>query len=468
MKLNRVLITALVLCKVLIGAVWSEPEKVMSGGYPELAVDKQGWVWCVNYPGGVYIYPNEATGWVLETEAPLAGRLCFDRGDTLWLIDESVDYMELVYTRYFNGKWTDVDTVPTNIYWCEGVYITADSSGRVWVGWSTEWGYYYWDVGYNRYKDGTWDEPKPLNDTLSVIENELWSMTTDAEGRVWFVWKHINDPELPEECTPFKAIYCDGDAWSDEYTIYSQEEVAAYFLGLTPDHEGGMWAFWEFKPGPTIYRDSSFVLAGYWDGEAWSEPDTVANCGNLWDAQYPGGRIAVDGNGNAWAVWRQAEEHKDKYGDIYYSVNSGSGWSEPEPVDDDPGADGSPDIAVDGEGRIWCVWGSTRDDSAGVWASYTTSAGVEEPVIPPVTPSLIIDKSVGGAFTFRVSSPDIRGELLIYDAGGRVVRRLTIGSSQVIRWDGVDEEGCQLSSGVYFVRVESGTSAYTGKIVLVR
>lgn len=60
----------------------------------------------------------------------------------------------------------------------------------------------------------------------------------------------------------------------------------------------------------------------------------------------------------------------------------------------------------------------------------------------------------------------------IYDVTGRRVRvliheRLDAGAHR-ITWDGRGEEGSQLQSGVYFIRIEAGATNWTRKVVLLR
>lgn len=60
----------------------------------------------------------------------------------------------------------------------------------------------------------------------------------------------------------------------------------------------------------------------------------------------------------------------------------------------------------------------------------------------------------------------------VYGLRGRRVRTLTKGAVEPgrheLRWDGTDESGRDVASGVYFVRYESGGLATTGKVLIVR
>jgi hypothetical protein len=62
--------------------------------------------------------------------------------------------------------------------------------------------------------------------------------------------------------------------------------------------------------------------------------------------------------------------------------------------------------------------------------------------------------------------------LAIYDATGRLVRRLVsaqvgTGSHSVV-WDGRDQEGRSLGSGVYFAHITIGDFAASQKLTLIR
>uniref|UniRef100_A0A7V0Z5Z0 T9SS type A sorting domain-containing protein n=1 Tax=candidate division WOR-3 bacterium TaxID=2052148 RepID=A0A7V0Z5Z0_UNCW3 len=61
--------------------------------------------------------------------------------------------------------------------------------------------------------------------------------------------------------------------------------------------------------------------------------------------------------------------------------------------------------------------------------------------------------------------------LKIYDASGRMVRdfsRLTVNSERsTIIWDGTDDAGLRVPSGVYFVHIDSGAKKHTEKVIKI-
>jgi hypothetical protein len=63
-------------------------------------------------------------------------------------------------------------------------------------------------------------------------------------------------------------------------------------------------------------------------------------------------------------------------------------------------------------------------------------------------------------------------EIVVYDAAGRLVRRLGNGPQAAgvheVRWNGRNDSGTAVGSGVYFLRVRAGSQALLRKVVLTR
>jgi hypothetical protein len=464
------------------GMDWSEPVCItdtLSGEPPAIAVANDGIAWVVesSWQPQVFRFPDEQTGWQKVTECACTlgtysfyVEACFDKNDHLWVMTDNT--LNVLYNCYHEGNWSGVHTVPTYPSCNFASLITADSSSGVWVAWNTDW-FGYFSVVYNHYEDGGWGEPTPLTDTQQNVDYGLCSITTDANGRVWVSWGGD---------TLLKAAYYDGESWSEELGITQ----AGWTLGphLRPDRKGGMWAIW-YRAKYHEYDSPLMLYASYWDGESWSEPDTIADAGSIVGGGR-GGDLTVDEYGYVWVVWRQALVEADHYGDIYYSVNTGSGWSEPAPVNEHPAVDKYPDIAVDGEGRIWCVWSSNREGEDkwdySIWASYTTGVGIKEEdfiqppksaiesIYPnPFQSSTTISYSVAGKLGANTSQ---FVELKVFDVNGREVKMLASGEKTPghyeIVWNGTDAKGARCANGVYFIRMNAEGFNANGRLVLIR
>jgi len=75
--------------------------------------------------------------------------------------------------------------------------------------------------------------------------------------------------------------------------------------------------------------------------------------------------------------------------------------------------------------------------------------------------------------TIRFALPEAaRTRVLVYDLAGRRVRTLVDrrldAAVHTVRWDGRDDAGHDLPSGVYFYRVEAGEHRFTDRMALIR
>ncbi|HET7380905.1 MAG TPA: FlgD immunoglobulin-like domain containing protein [Gaiellales bacterium] len=90
---------------------------------------------------------------------------------------------------------------------------------------------------------------------------------------------------------------------------------------------------------------------------------------------------------------------------------------------------------------------------------------------PP--PPVVSAFAQGDGISVRVvvaSGTNVRAA--VYDVAGRSVRRLADGyvesGEHVVRWDARDESGKRVSSGVYFVRVQTGEGVATLRTVVTK
>jgi flagellar hook assembly protein FlgD len=75
---------------------------------------------------------------------------------------------------------------------------------------------------------------------------------------------------------------------------------------------------------------------------------------------------------------------------------------------------------------------------------------------------------------FALALPDERPVTLeLFGAAGRLVRRLASNArygagTHELAWDGRDDRGVRVASGVYFARLEAGATIETRRLTLVR
>ncbi len=73
--------------------------------------------------------------------------------------------------------------------------------------------------------------------------------------------------------------------------------------------------------------------------------------------------------------------------------------------------------------------------------------------------------------TYRLRSAT-SGAIEVFNAAGSLVRRLETGpcaaGESAVEWDGRDERGNPLASGIYLARIVSAGGVATGRIVITR
>ena len=123
---------------------------------------------------------------------------------------------------------------------------------------------------------------------------------------------------------------------------------------------------------------------------------------------------------------------------------------------------------VAGEGGVHVLLNRLADEVTAV----TSESGSALPAGVSLSPAY--PNPFNSSTLIPVSLPvDARqASLVIYDLLGQPVRRLIDGplgaGAHVVRWDGTDDRGAALSSGVYVSRLQAGETKAVGRVVLVR
>lgn len=123
-------------------------------------------------------------------------------------------------------------------------------------------------------------------------------------------------------------------------------------------------------------RDASQVSG---TAQAWTSAEPVQRSGGVGDAVLS--RVAMDGAGNAFAVWRQTDGYRDS---IWASRCAGAaGWADPVLIEtDDRGSALEPQVAAAASGDAMAVWQQSDGARNSVWANrYAAATGWGDPVL---------------------------------------------------------------------------------------
>ncbi len=233
-------------------------------------------------------------------------------------------------------------------------------------------------------------------ETATSIKYDLY-FRMKPPGGAWGAAEHVDDDVVtnnPNATQSWPAIAVDGagtvyalwvDYRSGTYQIYfasrpaggpwrANEKVndAGVPTGFPPDlavdQTGNAYAIW------TDYRNGNHdIYFAYRPvGGAWGTSVQVNDGGGTSIEWFPS--IAVDGAGNAYAIWLDGRSG----GHIYFAYRPAGGvWLPNEQVDDVANVivTGPNDLAVDGAGNAYAVWGDGRGGS-NIYFAHRPANGV--------------------------------------------------------------------------------------------
>jgi ligand-binding sensor domain-containing protein len=459
-------------------------------GPKRLFIDDQGVVWA-----GIYSYGEErglarydGTKWETFTkEQGLAGTqvhsLRFDENGNLWAgTDEGLsrfdgddfetftpsneiadNWLRSVFkhgeetwvgtrrggvSRFDGEVWTTYtvdDNLPDNSVHA----VIVDGSGTVWAG--TE-------QGLSRFEGAAWETAleSACRCLATGIDSDVWVGTNgdgvfrirDNESTQYEDVKNheINCIEVSDNGTVWvgtsqAGVYrFDGSSWVN-YTT-NDGLKANYIWSLEADENGGLWA------GQYLHGVS------YFDGHTWFDDNLMKD-----DSVFS---IVKDDDSNLWFGSYKGITLYD--GETLVSADRNQG------LDDNYVRS----IVIDEDGVLWAgtSYGLSTIPVSDIIMIPTgvkkLDASPEAFVLKGIYPNPF---NLSTTISFDVQTPGFYS-VVLFNTAGQKVRGLFTGSvtagARNLAWDGRDGNGAPVSSGIYFVRIQSGNRAVTGKATLLK
>lgn len=351
----------------------------------------------------------------LETDS--VGRVCMS-----WSAQENVWGMwvssSVFVSRYDGYNWLAPFCIaqgwgfpdyPTISY--SDAYLTPDDSSGLWLSFtrdSVDWGYVGYTIRTSHYQEGKEGLEGRMATRPDPINDWDAVIANDGRGRIWLVWVSDRDGNAN-----IYSCYRDGGGWSDTAAITTDEGSD-------------------------------------------SQPS-----------------IGIDPCGWTWVAWTS---NRDGDPNIYVSHNHGSGWSAGERVTSDTAWDIHPYILSDESRRIWVLWQSSRKGRYDIYSAYNATPGVEEQSsVSPV--AFRLSSNCPNPFNSHTAIKyQIPGRMFVtlrvYNLLGQPVRTLVAGERESGRhsvcWNGRNEGGVAVPSGVYYYRIEAGELSETKKLLFLR
>jgi len=282
---------------------------------------------------------------------------------TLWMDSRRGFYQwEVFFSQRLAGQnWTNSSRVNnrTCYDWCGFPAIAADIEGNLYAAWANEDYYIPWSSEDNIYfsyrpAGGAWGVEVRINDDLEDASQTMPEIAADNKGNAYAVWMDFRN----DNWDVYFAQRPAGDAWSaNERVNENTGQVWQLFPDIAVDDAGNTYAVWQDNRNGNwdiyfAYRPAG----GGWGANLRINDDTGG-------AGQGGSAIAVDGTGNAYAVW---QDNRNGNWDIYFAYRpAGGNWGANLKVNDDTdeAAQSAPDIAVDETGGAYVVWTDDRNST---------------------------------------------------------------------------------------------------------
>ena len=265
---------------------------------------------------------------------------------------------------------------------------------------------------------------------------------SDGLSRLFVSFLEDDNPELDPPPNEFHNQSVETEPKVRAYEAASLDSVAEWTLG-----------YGKIK-SPFPYRDPYFHMISWLRGwyEPWDLPAHVTITSNHENVGFAVSR------GGILDLW----------------VLVGQSWYGPYPISSN--ISGPADIAVDADGRYWLVW----DDNADLYAAVVTpaelglegvSTGVAGPNSrDPSAPSL--EQNLPNPFNARtaieVRIPVDYMTLDIFNLGGQQVYSTAVSRGTTrITWDGTNQQGFPVASGVYLYRLRDDKRIWVVKRMLL-
>jgi streptogramin lyase len=389
-------------------------------------------------------------------------------GDAVWYVTDT-NILRL------NRKTAVIDTIlpPNDFKLSQVVALVFDSKGTVWFG--------IWDCALWKFNGVNWNK-YPVDSS----HGQLTGLGIDVNDVKYFTTEAIGKAET------YSLQSFDGSQWKIIQSVFTPGIVSFTHNSsiLTVDNRRhSVWIENELGPEEILIDTgkTGISLSSIFDQGAYRPKQGVMNAyGDFWFASskgyiytYTGGNWIHFNADNSPIPWKEGSnfgititpDNVKWFGGPGGLVRyDGSNWKII-PVSADSTKNSIWSLKVDADGNIW---GITPDGIARYGYIPGPSSVNEKSEVPvafgtitnypnPFNPSTTIE------FTLPSSG---KASLVIYDIMGRKVRELISGQislgMRTVFWDGRDDSGGTVSSGVYFARLTIGKSVAMTKMLMMK
>jgi hypothetical protein len=242
-----------------------------------------------------------------------------------------------------NAGWGSGEIIETQPGKASRPQIAVDAQGNAVAVWSQSFGSIV-DVRSNRYLAGEgWGTSEPVESGNGSAAGVRIAM--DERGNAIAVWQQLSGSRYDIRSNRYRS---DGSGWGNDVLVENVNTGAAVNPELAVEKGGTAFVVWQQTAGSrTDILSSRYTADGGWEVAA------LVSTENVGQAAEP--QIAVDGNGAAFAVWRQPGGGRQNVWSNRYT--NGCGWSTAIPAElINTGDASSPQVALDANGDARAIW----------------------------------------------------------------------------------------------------------------
>lgn len=239
--------------------------------------------------------------------------------------------------------------------------IAFDSAGNAIAVWRQSVGANS-NIYSNRYTLGTGWGGAELVATGDADNATRPQIAMDSNGNAIAVWRELS--ALGAKVSVYASRYtASTDSWGTEELLESSDDGHAFDPQIAIDDDGnGVAVWWQFDSANIrhIYTNR------YTPGAGWGTEERIESSDDE-NANYP--QIAIDDEGNVIAVWSQSDSANSNL--LYanrYTANTGS-WGTEAPIGNGNGNVIQAQIAIDGDGNAMAVWRQSDGTHQSIYAN---------------------------------------------------------------------------------------------------
>lgn len=334
----------------------------------------------------------------------LAPRLAFDRAGNAMAVWQQAEgaRTDIWANRFTNGSgWgSAVRIESTDLGSAQTPQIAVDEAGNAIAVWQQA-EVAHTDIWANRFSDGAWGTAVRLESDNNG-DATAPRIAIDDAGNAVALWLQSDGTRTNLVARRFVA-----GAWTAPVVIESGDGDART-PALAVDASGNALAVWTQYAGAHTDTWANRLSAGVWGTPVRID---VSDVGSTYEPQ-----VAVDPVGNAIAVWAQWDGTRDNIWASRFTPSGG--WGIATRIETDDAGDASAaQIALDADGNAWAVWRQHDRIRQNIWANRFTPAGGWGTATPieadntgdALTPQIAVDAA--GALAVWVQSDGTRYNL---------------------------------------------------------